>query len=240
MRDRLLTLAQSVLTVTESSVSGATDRPQEELIAWLKPWDERLAKLKSEARRDHAGYPHPSSGAPEGEEAEETDELDPAAASEDASEELVSLPEPWEPLGRQWRRYMRRVTNGEASPSAASSAAIMPATHWQVAFVARHAGAAQRLPLFTFHDGSSPVATAIQWLIGVVMVLGIVLLAWRFKRLLAPLFSYPVFWLFAVGVASLAVAPTPVALSILLVAVMAPLLSGRPSAPNTAAKQHRA
>jgi len=240
LRDRLLTLAQSVLTVTESSVSGATDRPQEELIAWLKPWDERLAKLKSEARRDHADHPRPSSDAPEGKEADEADELDPATAGEDAIEVQDGLPEPWETLGRQWRRYVRRVTSGEASPSAASSAAIMPATHWQVAFVAHHAGAAQRLPLLTFHHGSSPVAMAIQLLIGLVMVIGSILLAWRFKRLLAPLFSYPVFWLFAVGVGALAVAPTPVALSILLVAVMAPVLGGRASAPNTAASSRDA
>ncbi len=229
-QDRLLTLARSVLTVTESSISGATDRPQEEVIAWLKPWDERLAKLKAEAQRDSADQQLGQGGDPEGEEPEEVDELDPTATGEGAAEEPVVLPDPWEPLGRQWRRYMRRVTGGEASPNAASSAAIMPAAHWQVAFVARHSGPAQRLPLLTFRDGSSPVALAIQLLIGLVMIVGIMLLAWRFKRFLTPLLSHPAVWLFAVGVASLAVAPTPVALSILLVAVMAPLLAGRPAA----------
>jgi len=233
---RLAALAASVLSVTDSSIGGATDRPQEELLAWLTSWDQRLQHLRREA----------VALAPQVIDAGPNDELVDADSSV-VEEDLLPDPEAiaelaatgWDPLMARWREYVRRVTGVEIPQGELAATSIMPSAQWTVASVAVFHGRADDLPLFRSPSDVPQLSLAIHLLIALAMILGCSLLAWLFRNHLANSLSHPAIWLFALGLASLAVAPIPVAIAICLVALTAPWLNARPEAVESRGKPSR-
>ncbi|HBJ38377.1 MAG TPA: hypothetical protein DDZ51_27220 [Planctomycetaceae bacterium] len=233
--DRLIALAQSVIDVTESSISGATDRPQEELIAWLTAWDQRFLQLRAEA----AGSTNDPSAAFGLRDWVATNPLTLLDGSQSTTDPAVmtSLLEtepsppigPWRPLVDRWGEYVRRVTGIEMVQDASEPPAMMPSDRWTVATVAKHKGVATTIPVIRNGGEVSTLMLAIHLLIAGSFIVGGGLLAWIFRKSLAKPLAQPAVWLLAVGLASLAVTPIPVAIAICVVAITAPLLNAPPN-----------
>jgi len=135
---------------------------------------------------------------------------------------------PWPPLMNRWREYVRRVTGIEIVQDTTDPLAIMPSDRWQIASVAKHAGAAKTMPVIRTGGEASRLMLAINLLIALSLVVGGILLAVIFRKHLAKPFAQPAVWLLAVGLASVAVTPIPVAIAICVVAITAPLLNVTP------------
>lgn len=233
--DRMIALAQSVIDVTESSISGATDRPQEELVAWLTDWDQRFLQLRAEALES---TDEPSAALGLGDLAaanplavldDSQVATDPAIVAALLGGEPIVPAGPWPPLVDRWGEYVRRVTGIEIVQDTSEPPAMMPSDQWTVASVAKHAGVATTIPDIRNGSEASTLMLAIQLLIAGSLVLGGGLLAWIFRTQLAKPLAQPAIWLLAVGLASLAVTPIPVAVAICVVAITAPLLNAAPS-----------
>jgi hypothetical protein len=236
--DRLIALAQSVIDVTESSISGATDRPQEELIAWLATWDQRFFQLRAEAAESTNdssatfGLRDLSASNPlallDGSQAA----TDPAVVTALLGTEPngATVPTgPWPPLVDRWGEYVRRVTGIAMVQDANAPPAMMPSERWAVAAVAKHAGVASTIPIIRNGGETSTLMLAINLLIASAFIVGGGLLAWIFRKQLVKPLTQPAVWLLAVGLASLAVTPIPVAVAICVVAITAPLLNVAPN-----------
>lgn len=236
--DRLIALAQSVIDVTESSISGATDRPQEELVAWLTAWDQRFLQLRSEA----AESTNDSSAAFGLRNLAASNPFTMLDGTQVATEPAVvtallgaepngpAVPTgPWPPLVDRWGEYVRRVTGIEMVQDASEPPAMMPSDRWVVAAVARHAGVAGTIPVIRNGGEAATLILAINLLIAGSFVVGGGLLAWIFRKQLVKPLTQPAVWLLAVGLASLAVTPIPVAIAICVVAITAPLLNVAPT-----------
>jgi hypothetical protein len=137
---------------------------------------------------------------------------------------------PWPPLVDRWGEYVRRVTGIEIVQDASEPPSMMPSDRWAVAAVAKHAGVAGTIPVIRSGGEASTLMLAINLLIAGSFVVGGGLLAWIFRKPLAKPLTQPAVWLLAVGLASLAVTPIPVAVAICVVAVTAPLLNVAPNA----------
>jgi len=233
---RLVALAASVLSVTDASIGGATDRPQEELLAWLTSWDQRLQHIRREAEalapqaiesRSHGDLVDVDSGV-----VEEETLPDPEAIAELAAAG-------WEPLMARWREYVRRVTGAEIPQGELAALSIMPSAQWTVASVAVFRGRANALPLIRLPSEVPQLSLAINLMLALAMILGCSLLAWLFRNVLSSSLSQPACWLFALGLVSLAVAPIPVAIAICLVALTAPWLNVRPDPVESRGKPSR-
>ena len=229
--DRLIALGQSVVDVTESSISGATDRPQEELVAWLTAWDQRLLQIRAQAVDEI--YQPISSFELEGlTAANQLVAVDGSQASTDSAVVTALMATeptgPWPPLLDRWSDYVRRVTGAGIVQDTTQPQSLMPSDRWAIASVAKHVGVAATIPVIRNGAEASQLMLAINLLIAGSLVVGGGLLAWIFRKHLAKPLSQPAVWLLAVGLASLAVTPIPVAVAICVVAITAPLLNVAP------------
>lgn len=236
---RLAALAESILTITQASIDGATDRTGEELIAWLKPWNRRMLDLQRQASRWASGLEEggPEDGSSRVAELAETGESpDPPSAG--ATSESAPAPgsfAAWDEISDRWQQYLTRVAGVETIGRGASTVQARepspPGTQWPVE-IARHPGAAPYLPaVVPDHPDSIGSLPPKQWgLLGGVVLAGGLL--WGFRHHWVTPLSRPAFWLFALGLASLAFAPIPVAIAICFVAISGPLLAGRPASPR--------
>jgi hypothetical protein len=231
----LLALGVSVAEVTEASVSGATNRPQEELVDWLRSWDNRIATLRDEAlpllsgdAEAAAPNSNEESNAPSSATVSDSpSDLSPdtpASANEGQGDEKA-----WNELIGRWEDYLRRIAGVENALTDPDVGASALSSQWQATSVVSMVGAAETVPTIRTRSDAAEVSQAISLLVGLVMMAGCGTLAWMFRATLAKPMAHPAVWLFAVGLASLAVAPTPVAIAICLVAVSAPMLAGRPT-----------
>jgi len=135
---------------------------------------------------------------------------------------------PWPPLLDRWREYVNRVTGIEIVQDTTQPLALMPSDRWAIASVARHGGAAATIPIIRKNGEASQLMLAINLLIAGSLVVGGGVLAWIFRKYLEKPLAQPAVWLLAVGLASLAVTPIPVAVAICVVAITAPLLNIAP------------
>ena len=233
-KDRWLSLAESVIEVTEASISGATDRPQDELVSWLRPWDGWMNALRREAVKPN-GQGTAWQALLDGTDSEiDLTESGEAIGGRPGGPLDIRFDDDtaasWELLGRQWRQYVRRVAGSEVRSDDDPPLSVSASSDWTVGLVATYAGAARELPELHGRSRTEKVATAIELLIAVVMAGGGCWLAWRFRHHLVRPLSHPAVWLFVVGLTSLVVAPTPVAIAICAVAAAVPLLAPRPAA----------
>jgi len=230
--DRLIALAQSVVDVTEASISGATDRPQEELVAWLTGWDQRLLQIRAETV-DQIDEPTRSFGLDGFPTSNQVAAIDGSQAITDSASvttlRVIEPTGPWPPLLDRWREYVNRVTGIEIVQDMTQPLALMPSDRWTIASVARHGGAAAMIPIIRKNGEASQWMLAINLLIAGSLVVGGGVLAWIFRKHLEKPLAQPAVWLLAVGLASLAVTPIPVAVAICVVAITAPLLNIAPA-----------
>lgn len=235
--DRLIALAQSVIDITEASISGATDRPQEELVTWLTDWDRRMMELRAQAVQSPGVQSLPfelnglnlSGTLPvvDGPPLVADPTVVPAVIAKEPSE-------PWDSLVEQWREYVRRVTAVEnLGSSNVSTPSMIPSAPWTIALVATHPGVAVTLPAFETTQEVTRLMLFINLVIAASLVFGCGLLTWLFRNSLAKPLSQPAVWLLAVGLASIAVTPIPVAIAICVVALTAPLLNTASSGDTT-------
>ncbi len=199
-QDRILALADSIRVVTEASLSRATDRSQEEIVRWITPWDQRFRALAEQPTTLLL----------------ESDVPQPETSTR------------WNEQQRKWQQYLRRVAGETAFNNSLEPFSLVPPNHWRIAAVATHQGNAQRLPTVRLGSGGKGLAIIIQATLMILLTAGLVLLMWRWRRWLKPLTAHAAVWMFATGVASLAVAPVPVAVAICVVAITAPWLNPVP------------
>lgn len=217
-----LALAQSVLAITQASIDGATDRTSEELVSWLRPWDRRVETLRQQARdrSDVADYGSTSTDADAGTQ-------DPSVAPLIGGDPSES----WSGLNERWEQYLIRIGAADllGPPSgSAPFAAMVPTGTDEPVLVTRRPGAALALPKVVPTEMRLIGHTRLLGMLATLGVLGLGVAGWRYRLPLAVVLAQPAFWLFALGLASLAFAPVPVAIAICFVAVSGPLLAGRP------------
>lgn len=207
--ERQLALAASICKVTEASLNRATDRSQEEVARWIEPWDKRIRSL---LRRAPANETAPTQ----------------KEASEKDTEGIKSDPVmegPWKQNAEAWQQYLMRVA-GEVSFSGDDEALlVVPPNYWKAISTATYMGSAESLPLIRTAPNTKSLAVGIRVLLMTTITVGLMLLMWRAYGWVAPLAFQPASWLFATGLASMAVAPIPVAVSICVVAVVTPMLN---------------
>jgi hypothetical protein len=204
--ERRLAMASSILAATEASLRRATDRSQDEVLRWIEPWDRRFRVLANPK------VALSSDGPPE------------SALPSDKTGELIAN-EPWQKLEEGWKQYLNRIVGDSTFARSSDAVLLMPPSHWQVVSIASYSGSIDSLPTIRAAYGSSSLATGIRLLLMLVITLGVILLMWRTRTVIAPIATQPAVWLFATGAASTVVAPIPVAIAICIVALSSPLLN---------------
>ncbi len=207
VEDRLLGLVESIRTVTESSLSRATDRSQDEVVQWITSWDQRFRRLVDDA--DPA----------------RKIELESKPSEEAATTKIVDVNAIWNEQERKWRQYLSRIIGEVVLGESKRPRAFVPPNHWRTASVAKHTGEATSMPVIRIVTGTKTLAVAIQAMLMLTIAAGLTLLLWRARTVITPLACHPASWLFATGLVSLAIAPIPVAVAICCVALTSPLLT---------------
>ena len=207
--ERQLALAASIREVTEASLNRATDRSQEEVARWIEPWDKRIRSLLSKTP------------------ANETAQKQKEASDEDTEgiKSDLATQDRWKLNADAWQQYLMRVA-GEVSFAGDDEARlVVPPSYWKAISTATYTGAAESLPLIRTAPNTKSLAVGIRVLLMTTITVGLMLLMWRAYGWVAPLAFQPASWLFATGLASMAVAPIPVSVAICVVAVVTPMLN---------------
>jgi len=198
--ERWLGLAISIRTVTDSSLSRATERSQDEVVQWITSWDQRFRRLIGEALQDQ----------------------DPQQSETTANSEIVARLKEQE---LKWQQYLGRVAGEIAIDKSKRARSFIPPDHWRLVTVAKHDKNAASFPVIRIHSGARTLAVVIQTTLMLTIAIGLMLLLWRIRGLITPLVCHPASWLFATGLVSLAVAPIPVAVAVCGVALISPWLT---------------
>jgi hypothetical protein len=206
--ERQLALAASIREVTEASLNRATDRSQEEVVRWIEAWDKRIRSILRRSPASTNGQKQDDAG-------------------DDAQGGKVerAVENPWVQNAEAWQQYLMRVA-GEVSFSGDDEARlVVPPNYWKAVTTATYMGSAESLPLIRMAPSTKSLAVGIRLLLMTTITIGLMLLMWRAYAWVAPLAHQPASWLFATGLASMAVAPLPVAVAICVVAIVTPMLN---------------
>jgi hypothetical protein len=205
----------TILALLTDSIDAAAERPTLEKYEWLRPWFLRLRDL---------GWVPPS-GAPSGQQ-DAVDQVAEGNASADSVDPLPAVSS-WAP------KFLQRVFGTEVSTQSLLAEApngtwLLPPPAWTATRYVRFAEQSQTplrsipielIPHSTDHPVLSPRLDNGLWG-GMVGLLGMFVLVGLFgSRAL----SHPSTWLLVLGCVSIGLAPLPVSISAIVLALVAPL-----------------
>ena len=204
--DRLMAMAESILSVTQTPATGATDRTTDELVAWLTPWNRRIRALRSTALEEAA------MGTPE---------RDPNKSSAGQSEKAAA----WELLAQRWDQYSTRITAGLLAEGSPEAEPASEGNQPRVALVAKHGGKVDRLPLTEFGRTTQAQGLGIVSIAMLGLTAFVCWLAWRSRAEVERLCKDPRVWLFALGLVSMAILPVFMSIFLCLTPLASPIFA---------------
>lgn len=227
-QERNLAMAQGVVEAV-AAVSRVTQRPRDEVAAWLAMWVGRYRTIAQSVGRNPDLV---EIGALLG----ESDELTPERF---AIRQSLPIHLQWKELDAELARHLNRLLPPEtqsATESSSDTASILRASGsgsmlFAVddfeGFVPQQimaiSAANRPRPIQAISESDIGLRTLIVNLLTLCFVAGLLMCLRPLKGVFAPIFAHPAFWLALTGLFSFAVAPVAVAGALLLVAVTLPV-----------------
>ncbi|TWT94514.1 hypothetical protein [Stieleria varia] len=220
MDKRSLVLAQSTLSAIERSLDSVAERRNDEVALWIRPWIARYISLAESAGHRCRFEKQESPASTEGEVVQPTE----SSTSSEGNAKGTSIEGDldWETMDQRMAVFVQRFfpdVQRISPPHLASSrtAGFVVSGVWQTTD-----DVGPRL--ISQSRESENLRTLLSNALTLLMVSGAFLLLWPLRNRVDRMIVHPAFWLFLIGVAGMFVAPIPVAVGIMLVAVSLPTL----------------
>ncbi|QDT03554.1 hypothetical protein K227x_19380 [Rubripirellula lacrimiformis] len=243
-RRRSVSLARSVVESVEHAVDSIAERPSEEVAAWLSPWILRYRKLAASAGHtvdfsitDDSPDSVSKNGANPKEDAAEDQTRDSKAAAIASDDSLAgSAVTPGmldakrsKEISMQWRLLDQRVAvyvNRYLPDQPFDGTRNFDDWHYdgyRTSTVTQLSLVNQPTKVQTVSTSDRGLRNLMVNLLTLASITGLILCLRPLRRFVVPVVVHPAFWLGLMGIFGFAVAPTPVAAAVVLVAVLTSL-----------------
>tara|TARA_R110002049_G_scaffold305056_3_gene501087 strand:- start:32137 stop:39381 length:7245 start_codon:yes stop_codon:yes gene_type:complete len=218
---RALSLARSVVSAVERSLDLLADRPADETETWFRPWANRYQAIATSQGRSVLWSKDPDDVSVDS--ANMTDQQAGIDSENNLGNQALSARR-WQQLDRKMAEYASRFLS---EPFAASQVRFgvgdFHGFHAAKTVAMQPNAPVPAISQTTLRTQS--VRLLIRDLLTIAMMVGLILLCWPVRFRLRKWIIHPACWLAMIGMVGLFVAPRPVAVAILVVAVSLPVLS---------------
>ena len=222
VRRRRRGLAASIVEAVQRPIDLLAERPESEVAAWLAPWVERYEQL---ARSDGhlVDWADVEPGEPESDAEAESKGGGGSKTTAPQRANGGSLPS-WDELDRRLAVHVNRfLENRPESESALFAARRFP--DFELVSVSRLEDATTPARIPRVDSGTRQFRALLVKSLTLLTVCGILGLLWPMRRPLGDWVMHPAIWLAALGVCGLWVAPLPIAMAVIALAVVIPALN---------------
>ncbi|WP_145419600.1 hypothetical protein [Planctomycetes bacterium K23_9] len=220
-RDQLrsLELARSVVEAIDLSLDTLAERPADEVATWLLPWILRYNNIAQGAGKvKHVSLP--ITDAPE--LSQDAQPLPSVVPSIQASANNSAADANWTVLAEKIRAFTQRFLTAEQMAEVPTTKPTFDAHHfdgYELSEIGQITPRVQPAPIEATSAGMHELRRTLANLLTLLMAGGFLFMLRPFQREIRGICHHPSFWLAVTGLLCLLVAPLPVALALLFVAI---------------------
>ncbi len=217
---RAMSLAAAVVDAIDQSLETLAERPRGEVATWLLPWVSRYRKVAESAGRPF----DPQATLAASPDADDADERVPAQPASETILASSSVEDTWQQLDRRMATLISRFLSEDFS-SADPLFGVGRFDGYTLTNVNKVGPASPAQPILSFSAGMQDLRDFLANGLTLLTVCGLLALLWPFRRYVRGITAHPAFWLAMIGVFGLYVAPVPVAIAVITLAITLPLFS---------------
>ncbi len=215
---RSLALGFAVVNAIDESLDTLAERPTDEVATWLLPWVARYKNISRGSGRQASM--DPADELSESQLETVMTDIDERFRSHDSSIQENSLKLAWTALDQKMKSYVQRFLNADDYLQVMTSNPMFDARNYdgyELASVVQIKPSKSPPAIQAISRGMDALRRVLVNLLSLAMVGSVLFLLRPLRHFVKPICQHPAFWLAAVGIVGVFVAPMPVSLAIIFV-----------------------